>query len=131
MKKKKEALSRTIKNLERPIFLDIYVQFDKWLVSLGFRSAAYNERGTIYDYHYSHYNKHIDDMFGVEHRLHDTLKLSIYFLRDRNKHKIMFIGNVGSYSKTMSIEEAKESILLQVRTLRDEQLAKLSVLANI
>lgn len=130
MKKTKKELERTIEILERQKFLDVYTEFDRWLLSLGFRSANTKESMGHLNYHWGHYDEHINSLYSVECYLHDTLKLSIYFLRDRYVHKIMFIGEIGSYSETTTIDETKELILIQVRKLRDEQLSKLSVLAS-
>lgn len=131
MKKTKKELERTIEILERQKFLDVYSEFTKWLYSLGFRQGHYwKESATPNDYHYSHYNKHIDALYSVEHYVHDVLGLSIRFLRDRYEHKFMFIGDIGLYSETYTIEETKELILNDVRRLRDEQLSKLGALAS-
>lgn len=129
MKKTKKELERTIEILERKQFLDVYSEFDKWLSSIGFRNGCF-EQGSYYDYHWSHYDKHIDSLYSVELYLHVTLKLSIRFMRDRNVHKMMFVGEMGSCSETYNISEMKELILIEVRKLRDEQLSKLSALAS-
>jgi len=129
MEKTKKELKRTVEILERQQFLNVYTEFDKWLSSIGFRSGSF-EQGSYYDYHWSHYDKHIDSLYSVELYLHDTLKLSIRFMRDRNIHKLMFVGGMGACSETYSISEMKELILIEVRKLRDEQLAKLGALAS-
>lgn len=127
MKKTKKELERTIEILERQKFLDVYSEFTKWLYSLGFRQGHYwKESATPNDCHYSHYDKHINALYSVEHYVHDVLKLSIRFLRDRHEHKFMFVGDMGSYSEIYKIEQTKELILIEVRKLRDEQLSKLS-----
>jgi hypothetical protein len=116
---------------ERKRFLDVYSEFDKWLKSIGFRAGHYwTESATPLDCSYSHYKDHIDSLYGVEHNIHDVLKLSIRFLRDRHEHKFMFVWEMGSYSETTNIEQTKELILIEVRKLRDEQLAKLSALVS-
>jgi hypothetical protein len=125
MKKTKKQLERTVEILERQRFLDVYTEFDRWLLSLGFRSANTKE-----SMGHLNYDKHIDSLFSVECYLHDTLKLSIHFLRDRDEHKFMFVGEMGSCSETTNIEQTKELILIEVRKLRDEQLSKLSALAS-
>lgn len=129
MKKTKKELERTVEILERKQFLDVYSKFDEWLCSIGFRNGCF-EQGSYYDYHWSHYDKYIDSLYSVELYLHDTLKLSIRFMRDRNIHKMMFVGEMGSCSETYNISEMKELILIEVRKLRDEQLSKLSALAS-
>jgi hypothetical protein len=124
-------MKKTKKELEiRQRFLDVYSEFNKWLYSLGFRSANTKEGMGHLSYHYGHYDKHIDSLWSVENYLHDTLKLSIHFLRDRHEHKFMFVGEMGSFSSTYNIEQTKELILNDVRRLRDEELAKLSALAS-
>ena len=129
MKKIKKELETIVGILERKQFLDVYSKFDEWLSSIGFRSGCY-EQGSYYNYHWSHYDKYIDSLYSVELYLHDTLKLSIRFMRDRNIHKMMFVGEMGSCSETYNISEMKELILIEVRKLRDEQLSKLSALAS-
>lgn len=132
MKKSKKELERTVEHLERQRFLDVYAEFNKWLNSLGFRHGHYwKESTTPLDFHWSHYDKDIDSLYSVECYVHDTLKLSIRFLRDRNEHKFMFVGEMGAASTTYSIGETKELILLEVRRLRDEQLSKLMALSGI
>jgi hypothetical protein len=130
MKKTKKQFERNVEILERQIFLDVYTEFDRWLLSLGFRSANTEESMGHLNYHWGHYDKHINSLYRVECYLHDTLKLSIHFLRDRNKHKFMFVGEMGSCSEITNIEQTKELILIELRKLRDEQLTKLSALAS-
>jgi len=130
MKKTKKQLERTVEILERQRFLDVYTEFDRWLLSLGFRSANTKESMGHLNYHWGHYDKHIDSLYSVECYLHDTLKLSIHFLRDRHEHKFMFVGEMGSSYETTNIEQTKGLILIEVRKLRDEQLTKLSALAS-
>lgn len=124
--KKKADISKRIE------FLSIYNDFTKWLHSLGFRTGHYwKESSTPNDYLYEHYSKHIDDLWGVEHYVHDVVKLSIRFLRDRNEHKFMFIDDIGSFSEVYNIKQTKELILKEVRKLRDEKIYKLNNLLNI
>lgn len=130
MKSKKE-LERTVEVLERKQFLNVYFEFNNWLSSIGFRSAKYNEGCSYTQFHYSDYDKFIDSMHSVECYLHDTLDWSIYFLRDRNEHKFMFVGNLGAHSEVYSLEEMKELILIQLRELRDVKLSELNKLINI
>ena len=117
---------------ERKRFLDVYSEFDKWLKSIGFRAGHYwTESATPLDCSYSHYKDHIDSLYGVEHNIHDVLKLSIRFLRDRHEHKFMFVGEMGSHSEVHSLEQTKEIILNKVRELRDSRLAELNELINL
>ena len=130
MKKSKKELGRTVEFLKRQRFLDVYTEFDRWLLSVGLRTANTKESMSLLNCHYGHYNKYIDSLYSVENYLNDTLKLSIHFLRDRYEHKFMFVGEMGSFSETTNIEQTKELILIEVRKLRDEQLTKLSALAS-
>jgi hypothetical protein len=127
MKKSKKELEF----LERKNFLDVYADFDRWLISVGFKSAKFKESMDHLNYHWSHYDKDIDSLYSVECYLHDTLKLRINFLRDRYEHKFMFVGEMGSYSKTTNIEQTKELILIELRKLRNEQLSKLNELSVV
>lgn len=116
---------------ERKKFLDIYFEFEDYLKSLGFRTSNWKENSTDLDYYYSHYNKYINPLYGVECYIHNILDFSIRFLRDRNEHKFMLVGQLGAVSKIYSIDEFKEIISNEVRELRDEKISKLSVLNNI
>lgn len=127
---KEELEKREI--LDRKMFLNVYSEFDNWLRSIGFRAGHYwKECATSLDFHYSHYDNDINSLYGVECYMNDTLKLAIRFLRDRNEHKFMFVGEMGASSEVYSIEKTKELILSQVRELRDEKLSKLKELENI
>jgi len=117
---------------ERKQFLDVYSEFNLWLKSIGFRIGHYwNESATTEDCHYSHYDDHIDSLWGIEHYIHDALNLSIRFLRDFHEHKFMFVGKMGSHSEVYSLEQTKEIILNEVRELRDLRLAELNELINL
>lgn len=113
-------------------FIEKYSEFDKWVLSLGFRNPKGRETMDVSNYHYSFYNEYIDDMYSVENYLHDVLKLSITFLRDRNEHKFMVVGGIfGGVSETMSIDEFKNFILGQFRTIRDNKMKELEPLMSI
>ena len=116
---------------DRQKFIDVYNEFDKWLYSLGFRQPDFKERSTPMDFHYSFYNKYIDSLDSVECFKQYTLNLSIYFLRDRNEHKFMFVGSFFSHSEVMSIDKAKQEILKQVKELRDKLLKELNKISDI
>jgi hypothetical protein len=107
MKKTKKQLERTVEILERQIFLDVYTEFDRWLLLLGFRSPNTKESMGHLNYHWGHYDKHIDSLYSVECYFHDTLKLSIHFLRDRHEHKFMFVGEMGSCSELQTLNKQK------------------------
>jgi hypothetical protein len=129
-KKKIALVASEIKNRQK--FLDIYSLFNAWLLQIGFREGHYWNEATSYaDYHYSHYDNEINSLNGVELYVHDVLKLQIRFLRDRYEHKMMFVGDMGSFSKIYNINEAKELILIDVRKIRDDQLAKLNPLLKL
>jgi hypothetical protein len=133
--KKSTKIKSTLKTkneiLERKKFLDIYIEFNTWLSSLGFRQGHFwKESTTAMDCHYSHYEKYIDSLYSVEHYVHDGVKLSIRFLRDRYEHKFMFVGELGSYSETHTLEEMKEIILIECRTLKAYILEKYNALPN-
>lgn len=115
---------------KRMEFLNKYHEFNYWLKSIGFNSTDYTDK-SVYNCHYSHYNKYIDALCSVESYHHDILDVSIYFLRDRNEHKFMFVGEMGSCSEVYSLQKTKYFILELVRKHRDEQLSKLNSLINI
>lgn len=116
---------------ERKKFLAVYEEFNAWLRSIGFRQGNVDESSTPADYNYSFYDKHIDSLVGVECYIQETLNLSIRFLRDRNEHKFMFVGNMGSHSEVYTIEEATKIILEDAKRIRDIKLAELKILENI
>lgn len=130
---KKKYKTLAIKEIEeRQAFLDKYNEFDKWLRSIGFRAGHYwKESSTYQDVYYSTYDKYIDPLYSVEHFVNDTILFSVRFIRDRYKHKFMFVGGIGAHSELYSLEETKELILSEVRKLRDEKLKELKKLENI
>ena len=128
--KSKTITSNDLK--ERQKFLDVYTEFNDWLSTIGFRRGHYwTESTTSSDYHYSMYDKYIDALYGVEHYVHDILKFDIRILRDRNEHKILFVGNAYTFSEVYSLENAKQEILNELRTIRDTKLKELETLKNI
>ncbi|MFY8160486.1 MAG: hypothetical protein ACOVNU_04090 [Candidatus Kapaibacteriota bacterium] len=131
MKRSKKKLEKSVEFSERLLFLDVYTEFDRWLSSLGFRTANTKEGMSLLNYHYTHYDKHIDSLYSVERYLHDDLKLSIHFLRGRYEHKIMFVGEMGTYSETKTIDQAKETISIEMRELINEELTKLGNLVYL
>ena len=126
---KKKELEQEIAILKRTEFLNVYSEFNKWLFSIGFREGHYwNESSTSSDVHYSHYDKFIDSLYSVEHYVHDTLKLSIRFMRDRYEHKFMFVGMglFGGYSAIYTLEQTKELILNKAKEIKAEKLSELN-----
>lgn len=116
---------------DRKEFLIIYSEFDKYLLSLGFRKSTYNETSTFNDYHYSYYDNYVSSLYGVECFKHDILQFSIRFLRDRYEHKFLLLFVEEKELTTTTIQESKEIILTIVRQLRDEKLLALNKLTNI
>ena len=113
---------------ERQKFIDVYTEFNNWLHSLGFKSK---HTCTYMDVNYGWYDDCVDSLYGVEHYVHNILKLSIRFLRYRNEHKFLFVGGGYTFSTVYSLEETKKLILKNVRTLRDTKLKELNTLQNI
>jgi hypothetical protein len=113
---------------ERQKFLDIYNDFDKWLHSLGFRSGNYRESSNHLAYNYSHYNKKIDSLYGVEVYINEVLNLVLYFNRDRYEHKFMFVGEMGMYSEILSLVEMMDCISKDCRKLKEEILKELELI---
>lgn len=68
----------------REAFLQIYADFNNWLYKLGFETDK-SYKSTHLDYHYSWYDEKIESLCSVEHYINDTLKISLRFLRGRNK----------------------------------------------
>lgn len=112
--------------LERESFLKTYSDFDSWLRSIGFRSSNIKESMSHRNYHYSHYDEKVDSLYSVENYIHDVIRLSIHFLRDRNEHKLMFVGSLGRSSEVISLDEAKEFIREEVLKIKNEELSKLN-----
>lgn len=117
---------------EREKFLLVYSKFTQWIYGIGFRNGHYwDESATALDIYYRCYEQYIDALYSVEHYLHDVLKISIRFLRDRHTHKIMFVNGIRELSKAYTIEEAKEAILTQSRQVKEAKLAELMSLSAI
>ena len=108
---------------ERQKFIDIYNDIDKGLRSLGFRSGNNNLA-----YNYSHYNKKIDSLYGVEVYINEVLNLALYFNRDRYEHKFMFVGEMGMHSDTLSLVEMMDSISKDCRALKEKKLKELELI---
>lgn len=109
---------------ERLAFLQIYTDFNNWLDKHGFKTPT-RLVSTPLDFHYSEYNKIIDDLYSVEHYVNDTLKISLRFLRDTNKHVFLLVGAMGTHSDLIEIGEFKELIKNEIISVRDEKLAEL------
>ena len=107
---------------ERLEFIEIYQDFDRWLLNLGF---TVEHSSTPQDYHYSSYNNLINSLYSVEHYINKRLGLSLRFLRDRNKHMFMVVGDFGSCSDIYSIDEFQQIILDTITILRDKKLKEL------
>lgn len=107
-------------------FLEVYNDFDKWLLCLGFRPAGVSEQCHPMDVYYSYYNEYIDGMYAVEQYILDALKLQLRIIRDKNEHKFIFVGNFfGVFSKLYSLDETKNIILSTVKMLKERKFAEL------
>jgi hypothetical protein len=135
MRETKKQLKEQLKQMEineRLRFLDVYSEFNTWLRFIGFRTGHYwNESSTHMDVHYSYYSDVIDSLHSVEHYVHDILKFSIRFLRDRNKHYFVVVGEGYSYSEPLTIDQFKEEILNNLKKIKDHKLSELNSLVNI
>lgn len=110
---------------DRKKFLMDYTQLDNRLHELGFKCVKTN---TADDYHYSHYKQIIDDLYGVEHFVNETLNLSIRFLRDRNKHKIMIVGTVMQAGNVYTLKEADLFLTNWVKDQKNKLIEKLNLI---
>jgi len=106
------------------LFLHVYLEFDEWLSTIGFEPDR-SYKSTPMDYNYSWYKEKINSLYSVEHYINERLKLSLRFIRDRNEHKFMIVGKLGSSSELLSIDEFKELLKKEVIKSRDEELNKL------
>lgn len=109
---------------ERLTFLKVYSELHQWLLAAGFENG---EGGTSSDYHYSHYNEHIDPLYSVESYVHHTFKLHITFLSDRNEHKIMIVDK-GAVSSPISISEFKRNLSQDLKNKREKMISHLASL---
>jgi len=117
---------------QRLEFINEYSKVDKFLIDLGFRSGHYwNDSSTPSDIYYDQYRKYIDGLYGIEHYIHDILKLSIRFIRDRNEHRIMFINGYISLSDSYDIEGFKKLVLDEVISIRDRKINELNLIKTI
>ncbi len=103
-------------------FIEQYNVFNKWLLSIGFKSIPSN---TTLDYHYSSYDKYVDSLHGVEHYSHSILETDIRFLRDRNEHKFLLV-DCGEILETYNISEFKEFIVNVLSEIKNEKLEELN-----
>ena len=113
-----------IEHKKRKQFLQAYTDFNNWLLKLGFESdKSYNS--THLDCHYSWYDNKIESLCSVEHYINKRLQISLRFLRDRNEHKFMVVGECGSHSELLSLDDFKKEIKDEVIRIRNEKLEEL------
>lgn len=105
---------------QRTVFLKVYTDFNAWLSLLGFLPNK-SLKSTPKDYHYGHYAKRINDLWGVENYVNDKLKIDLHFLRATDEHKFMIVGEMGSFSDLISIGEFKKEIQELVIKVRNEK----------
>lgn len=110
---------------ERSEFLKVYEEFNKFLSDLGFRLGSNtNVRG----FHYNHYDSYIDAMYSVEHYTIECINHSIFLIRDRSKHLIMFVDYNGLHSPVYDLDKAKENILNNLILFNETKLASLNAI---
>lgn len=109
---------------ERKQFLQVYTDFNNWLVKLGFENDR-SLKSTALDFHYSWYDEKLESLCSVEHYINERLKMSIRFVRGRNEHKFMIVGELGASSELITIDEFKDLLKQEVIKLRDEKLSEL------
>lgn len=108
---------------DRMNFIQVYNNFNKYIQDeLGFKPV---NTSTTSDYHYSHYDTIIDSLQSVECYSNDILQLTIRFLRDKNEHKFMIVGNSGFHSNIFTLNEFKEFLKHEVIKARDSKIADL------
>lgn len=115
---------------ERLAFLNTYDEFDQWLRRVGYKRA---QSSTTSDFQWSHYDKLVDSMYSVEYYRHPVLKMDMRFLRDKNEHKLVFVGGgmFGEHSKVVTLEDAKASILAAIVSTRDKAMQELQSLMGL
>lgn len=110
---------------ERIAFLQVYTDFNNWLHNLGFKVGNFTDMSPL-NFHYSFYDENINSLHSVEHYFHETLKISLRFLRDRYKHEFLSIDGHGGMSDLIPLEEFKTLIRNEVIRVRDEMLTELN-----
>ena len=115
---------------ERLAFLNTYDEFDQWLRRVGYKCV---QSSTTSDFQWSHYDKLVDPLYSVEYYQHPVLKMDMRFLRDKNEHKLVFVGGgmFGEHSEATTLEDAKTSILAAIITTRDKALQELQPLMDL
>lgn len=116
---KKEELQNEIDFINRKHFIEKYTEFDKWLMSIGFRIGHYWKEPA--PHYYSHYGEIIDSMYSTERYVHDILKTNVCFIRDRNKHLFFNLFTLKLYT----IEQFKDLILEDAKRIKEENLKQL------
>jgi len=110
---------------KRQEFLTVYSHFTDWLITLGFRMGHYwKESATPLDVQYSHFK--VDSLYGVEHYIHDVLKISIRFLRERNSHTFFIVNGFMELSIGLTLSEFKNLILENVHQTKSEMMTSLT-----
>lgn len=109
---------------KREKFLSVYFKFDSFLNELGFVKTNSN---TTLDFHYSKYDEIFNSLYSVEYYKNDLLKISLRFLRDRNKHRFIFAGGFASHSQPIDLEEFKLIIKNHVDFVSRSEFNKIKV----
>jgi DNA relaxase NicK len=114
---------------KRNRFIEKYQKFDKWLYSIGFRSATFKENSTYLDYNY---HTDIDTMYAVECYIHDTLKLSIRFIRENKRH-IFYVTGGAPYERSVGIKlvDFQKDIFRQVTELKRKKIQELNKIPTL
>lgn len=116
---------------QRTEFLEGWGKWDEWLKSLGFRSPTLDEGMDMITNHYDHYDEFIKELYGVEQYVHDTLRYELFFIRGFDEYKIMFVGDMGTHSEVMSVEEAMKHVTERIKSIRDNILKGLEPVMNL
>jgi len=114
---------------KRNRFIEKYQKFDKWLHSIGFRSATYKESSTYLDYNY---HTDIDTMYSTERYIHDVLGLSIRFIRENKRH-IFYVTGGAPYERSVGIKliDFQKDIFKQVTDLKNKKIEELNKIPKL
>lgn len=131
MSKKKE-LENKINILERQAFLDVYSEFNNWLIKcVGFKDVSMKIRFGDCNTLNNVITNEIDTLYGVEHYFIEALNLSLYFARERNKHIFYVVEGFFARSAPFTLEEFKADIVKQITERRNKKMDDLSKLLTI
>lgn len=98
----------------RILFLQKYEEFYAELRRIGF--IQHKNLLTKDEVHYKEYNTHINALGSVERYNHPVLKLSLRFIKDRYKHRLLIINGAHNVAGPVDLSTYLTQVKKNVKT---------------